>query len=1035
MKRLRNLNSLTLTKRSGILFVIVFLCIFSFSISHAQFSLGAFWKKISTGGGSLNNPSGLSATPSDFSVQLSWTSGGGSTTGFVVVWATGATAPATCNAGISERVATGITASPYTVTGLVEGTQYSFRVCATDGTSISSGVTVTSTTTSTSRYIFVTTGTYKGNAIPSCATLASAAGLPNAANYTTYLGYNANNPTLNAGGAKLPLKNRRPSGSGGPQIAIDTRFATNLLASISYTQADVSVTGNAWTGVSSGGYTSSNNCSNWTTGGGGTWGQYGTPTSTSQAAWYDTGYLACTNSHRVICFDATNGTVPPPQVSGLTFTATSATTGILNWTNPTSEVIENIHSIYDGTIDSLGNCTSGLQVGGYTYGLPSKTYTSLTPGATYCALVKARDEDSLESAGVKIGFTMPLSTILWVSNLAIDGLSATGFTIKADYTGDSDGDYSATLYYCNATLNASCDPQGSGTGYGSVSMTKSGAYITGTVTGLAPSTWNEYDLINVRIVATDPDGVNGSPLNGSLTLLNVVQPPSSWGNPKVRIKSTDGSGNYNYGITNDSDYFGRAMDVYGRIMVVGAQLDDNSLTTFPTGAEANDSASDSGAAYIIRDTSAGNDWSSYVIDAYLKEATPAANAIFGTAVAFDGTTMAISAPSQSPRNVAGKVYVYREASANNNWSDVTLKDTITDPKWLTGTYDAFGTALVVSGRNLFVGDYNDDGKDETPGSEVATLVPDSGAVSVYYDATGDGTGYPASTPDKKIKQRSDFNTLNVMSKINFGKSISYSDSTLVVGAPGAPGFSVAGKVIVYSCTVTATGLPCGPVINWAAATNTITPKVLTVSSPFQVPNLSMIEGFYGASVSIDDNTVVVGAPSDDSEFENSNTGAGYTQSGTAYVWTSTNGNADWSSINMVKKIKNRDATGAVVTSGGHNLGSSVYVKGTVIALGSPMESSYTFVQPRVTVFKDSDGDGDFTTGSINFHELIMAPYNWTSGQLDHFGSRVVLDNSSGHFNLVISAHLESSTSTALGTDTNPGSGTGYQSGSIFVYGP
>lgn len=1005
--------------------------------SFAQFSVGAFWKKISTGGGSLNNPSGLSATPADFSVQLSWTSGGGTTTGFVVVWAAGATAPSDCTATTSER-ATGISASPYTVSSLVEGTQYSFRVCATDGSSLSSGVTVTSTTTSTSRYIFTTNATYKGNAIPSCDTLASAAGLPNAANYNTFLNGGANYTTSYVSGRmKLPIKNRRPAGSGGPQVAIQTSFRTTLLASLGYSQTDASVAGNAWTGTATDGYGgTASTCTSWTSGAGGQAGHIGLPTDTSSATWFSTGTSTCGTSNRVICYDSTNADEPPANPTGVTFTATSGTTGTLTWTLPSAEATSTWGRSKLTSYSAPTACDGSDPDPNNVYQNITSPYslTGLTAGSTYYLLLCSYDDDDqLMSSGKLITFTMPATTILWISSLSTSAISSAGFTASVTYTGDSDNDYGATLYYCNNTLNPGCNPQTVGTGYGSVSMTKSGGSITGTVSGLAPATWNLYDVLNIRVVATDPDGVNGSPLNGTVTLLDVVQPPSSFGNPKVRIKSTDGSGNYNYGVTNDSDYFGRNIAAYGRIMIAGAQLDDNSLTTFPTGAEANDTAADAGAAYILRDTSAGSDWSSYVIDAYLKEASPLSNRIFGTGVAFDGTTMAVSAPSQSPRDVAGSVYIYREASANNNWSDVTLKDTITDPKWVTANYDAFGYSLAVSGRNLFVGDYNDDGKDETAGSEVATLVTDSGAVSVYYDATGDGTGYPASTPDKKLKQRNDSNTLAVVAKANFGKSIAYSGSSLIVGAPGAAGFGVAGKAIVYSCTITATSAACGPTINWAAGTNTITAKVLTTTSPFNVPDTGLTENFYGASVSIDDDAAIVGAPSDRTPNETDNAGTSVTDSGSAYVWRSANGNHNWATTTMVKKLKMRNTGGTVAPVANYQFGTSVAILGPVVAVGAPRPASTA--QPQVNIFKDSDGDADYNTGSLGHHETIQAPYNWVSGQGDRFGEFVVLDNSTNVFHIFIGAFQESSTSTVLATDTNPASGTGYLSGSVFVYGP
>ena len=81
-------------------------------------------------------------------IDLSWTSGGGSTVDYRISYQSGASAPANCATGttISESSITGTT---YSVTGLSAGTQYSFRICAINGNGtpdVSSGVTASATT-------------------------------------------------------------------------------------------------------------------------------------------------------------------------------------------------------------------------------------------------------------------------------------------------------------------------------------------------------------------------------------------------------------------------------------------------------------------------------------------------------------------------------------------------------------------------------------------------------------------------------------------------------------------------------------------------------------------------------------------------------------------------------------------------------------------------------------------------------------------------------------------------------------------------
>lgn len=86
----------------------------------------------------------LTATSGDTSNSLAWTAATDATSGvvsYVVVFATGATPPASCTAG---TVASSNATSPFVHTGLVNGTQYSYRVCAVDAAgNVANGMTGT----------------------------------------------------------------------------------------------------------------------------------------------------------------------------------------------------------------------------------------------------------------------------------------------------------------------------------------------------------------------------------------------------------------------------------------------------------------------------------------------------------------------------------------------------------------------------------------------------------------------------------------------------------------------------------------------------------------------------------------------------------------------------------------------------------------------------------------------------------------------------------------------------------------------------
>lgn len=103
------------------------------------------------------NVIGLSATPiSSTEIQLDWTSGGGSTTNYVISYQAGASAPADCDSGTLIS-AENITGTSHNFAGLLASTQYSFKVCAKNDSpspEFSSGTDISASTHSTTHQKF-----------------------------------------------------------------------------------------------------------------------------------------------------------------------------------------------------------------------------------------------------------------------------------------------------------------------------------------------------------------------------------------------------------------------------------------------------------------------------------------------------------------------------------------------------------------------------------------------------------------------------------------------------------------------------------------------------------------------------------------------------------------------------------------------------------------------------------------------------------------------------------------------------------------
>ena len=148
--------------------------------------------------------------------------------------------------------------------------------------------------------------------------------------------------------------------------------------------------------------------------------------------------------------------------------------------------------------------------------------------------------------------------------------------------------------------------------------------------------------------------------------------------------------------------FGYSVDLEGRVMLVGARHDG------ALGAEA-------GAAFLLVDTSTGGDWSSSsqtratASDADL-------NDHFGAAVALEGNWAVVGAPGDDEVGAdAGSAYLLRDASAGGDWSVFTISKLLPPDPALLGEGAGFGSAVAGWGRFLVVGAPSADNPDQ-PGS-------------------------------------------------------------------------------------------------------------------------------------------------------------------------------------------------------------------------------------------------------------------------------------------------------------------------------
>ena len=151
------------------------------------------------------------------------------------------------------------------------------------------------------------------------------------------------------------------------------------------------------------------------------------------------------------------------------------------------------------------------------------TVSGLTPNADYAVRYVGVDPDGVIGSDIQNVVISLLDEPLTISNLSITNTTKTGMTVEVDFSGDLLDNGSATLYYCNETLNSSCDPEDlSGGVNGPLVMTKGASSFVGTLSGLAAPDFNEADRVKVRVVADDVDGTVDSPINSAAYLADLT---------------------------------------------------------------------------------------------------------------------------------------------------------------------------------------------------------------------------------------------------------------------------------------------------------------------------------------------------------------------------------------------------------------------------------------------------------------------------------------------------------------------------------
>jgi hypothetical protein len=447
------------------------------------------------------------------------------------------------------------------------------------------------------------------------------------------------------------------------------------------------------------------------------------------------------------------------------------------------------------------------------------------------------------------------------------------------------------------------------------------------------------------------------------------------------------------------DAFGRAVTVSGDTLAVGA-INEDSVATGINGNHSDDSATDAGAVYVF--VRSASTWSQ---QAYVKAPNTDAGDLFGFCVELDGDVLAVTArdedsavtgvdpPSGDDSALsAGAAYLY--GRTGSTWSNAAfIKASNTE------SGDAFATDMAFSGQSLVVGapleSSSSTGVNGAQGNNSGAL---SGAAYVFNTTPPfpSGTFIKASNPD--VADR-------------FGNAIAMDGDTMVVGA--------------FSEASAATGVNGNEADNSASGAGAAyvfrrSGSAWTQEAYLKASNTGQ-DDLFGSAVAISGNTVVIGAPGEDSDAPGVNgfqLNESAQQAGAAYVFQRTNG--VWTQEAYLK---------ASNPGAADSFGRSVAVSGSTIAVGAYGEdSAATGIDGNQLNDTQASSGAAYvftTNGAAWTQQAYIKASNTGAGDL--FGWSIALDDET----LAVGAPAERSNAT--GVNGNQASDSMVSAGAAYVF--
>jgi len=451
--------------------------------------------------------------------------------------------------------------------------------------------------------------------------------------------------------------------------------------------------------------------------------------------------------------------------------------------------------------------------------------------------------------------------------------------------------------------------------------------------------------------------------------------------------------------TQSQDDFGQSVAIDGNTLVVGAP-DEASSATGIGGSQVDNSAPNAGAVYVF--TRSGSTWTQ---QAYIKASNTGSGDRFGTSVAISGDTIVVGAPAEASDGTgqsnngaasAGAVYVFTRSGTT--WTQQAYLKAST-----VEAGDNFGSAVAISGDTLVISATGEDSSATgIGGNQADNSAADSGAVYVFIRS---GAAW---------SQQAYVKASNTGAGDEFGVSVSLDIDTLAVGSQseGSNATGVGGNQADNSSA------NAGAVYVYTRSGGAWSQQAYVKAS-----NTDAGDEF-GSSVSINGDTLAVGARREDGNGLGVNPGSGaqadnsVIESGAVYVFTRSSG--AWTQQAYVK---------ASNTGAGDEFGTQVAVSGNTLTVGAPLEDSNA-------TGTGGDQTNNSATNSGAIYVFTRVATTWSQQTYlkapntdadDLFGTSI---NISGN-TIVVGTPGEDSSATGVGG--NQADNSASASGAAFVY--